>query len=178
MIDDEPLGLSELYPEEAQPILVRPIGVVVNDRHRGEGDFGITGSDVSQIQLYPEMERFMRGVEDESSLLVLWYFHQAGPIRSTFERGWDGKRVGPFASRTSDRLTPIAVTEVELIQVSGTTLTVRGLDAFDGSPVLDIKVAMASLERQPRTGRPGDEPAGDEPADDEPADDEPAGGGR
>ena len=67
--------------------------------------------------------------------------------RSVFTRGFDGKRVGPFASRTSDRLTPIGVTEVELLEVNGTTLVVRNLDAFNGTPVLDIKVSMASLKR-------------------------------
>ena len=37
--------------------------------------------------------------------------------------------------------------EVELLEVKGTTLIVRGLDAFNGTPVLDIKVSMASLKR-------------------------------
>ena len=52
-----------------------------------------------------------------------------------------------FASHTSDRLTPIGTTEVELLEVRGTVLVVRNLDAFNGTPVLDIKVSMASLQR-------------------------------
>jgi len=36
---------------------------------------------------------------------------------------------------------------VELLEVRGTTLIVRNLDAFNGTPVLDIKVSMASLKR-------------------------------
>ena len=147
MIDGEPVPLTALYPSDAKPITIRPIGYVVNDRERGSGNFGITGGDVSEIHLYPGMARFMKDLEDETSLVILWHFHKARPIQSTFARGWDGKRVGPFASRTSDRLTPIGVTEVELLEVKGTTLVVRNLDAFNGTPVLDIKVSMASLKR-------------------------------
>jgi tRNA (Thr-GGU) A37 N-methylase len=148
LIDGEPVPLKSLYPEDAKPITIRPIGYVVNDKYRGEGGFGITGGDISEIRLYPGMARFMKGLEDESSLLILWHFHQARPVRSVFARGYDGKEVGPFASRTPDRLTPVGVTEVELLEVKGTTLVVRNLDAFNGTPVLDIKVSMASLRRR------------------------------
>lgn len=144
-IDGEPVALGELYPATCRPFTVRPIGVVVNDRHPGEGDFGITGGDVSEIHLYPGMARFMRGLEDETSLLILWQFDRPGPIRSVFVRGWDGKEVGPFASRTCNRPTPIGATVVDLLEVDGTRLVVRGLDAYDRTPVLDIKVSMKSL---------------------------------
>ena len=148
LIDGEPVPLKSLYPDDAKPITIRPIGYVVNDKYRGEGDFDTTGGDISEIHLYPGMARFMKGLEDESSLLILWHFHEARPVRSVFARGYDGKQVGPFASRTPDRLTPIGVTEVELVEVKGTTLVVRNLDAFNGTPVLDIKVSMASLRRR------------------------------
>lgn len=156
MIDGEPVSLTALYPDGANPILMRPIGYVVNDKERGAGGFGITGGDISEIHLYPGMARFMKGLEDETSLLVLWHFHEARPIRSVFHRGYDGKHVGPFASRTPDRLTPIGVTEVELLEVKGTTLIVRGLDAFNGTPVLDIKVSLASLKRSREHRAPGE----------------------
>jgi tRNA-Thr(GGU) m(6)t(6)A37 methyltransferase TsaA len=152
-IDGQDLPLSELYPDNVQPITIRPIGVVVNDKHPGPADFGITGGDISEIRLYPGMARFMKGLEDESSLLILWHFHKAEPIKSVFARGWDGKRVGPFASRTPNRPTPIGATVVDLLEVKGTTLIVRGLDAYNGTPVLDIKVAMKSLRRHPRSQR-------------------------
>ena len=146
MIDGEPVPLTNLYADDATPIVIRPIGHVVSDKEHGPDDTGITGGDISEIHLYPGMARFMKGLEDETSLLILWHFHKARPIRSVFARGFDRKLVGPFASRTPDRLTPIGVTEVELLEIKGTTLVVRNLDAFNGTPVLDIKVSMASLK--------------------------------
>ncbi|MCD6364644.1 MAG: SAM-dependent methyltransferase, partial [Planctomycetes bacterium] len=90
--------------------------------------------------------RFMKGLADETHLTIVWQFHQAKPVRSVFHRGWDHKLVGVFASRSPNRLTPIAVTDVELVGIDGTTLTVRGLEAVNGTPVLDIKVATKSLK--------------------------------
>ena len=145
-IDGQPVCATCLYGD-VEPFRIWPIGVVVNDKARAEDrDFGTTGGDVSEIRLCPSMARFMKGIEDETHLTILWYPHKARALKSVFARGWDGKKVGPFASRTPDRLTPIAVSEVELLAVNGTTLTVRGLEAIDGTPVLDAKVSMKSLE--------------------------------
>jgi tRNA (Thr-GGU) A37 N-methylase len=47
--------------------------------------------------------------------------------------------MGAFAVRTNLRPNPIGLTVVELLKVEGNVLEVRGLDAFDGTPVLDIK---------------------------------------
>jgi tRNA-Thr(GGU) m(6)t(6)A37 methyltransferase TsaA len=47
--------------------------------------------------------------------------------------------LGIFATRTMTRPNPVGLTLVELVKVEGNVLTVRGLDAFDGTPILDIK---------------------------------------
>ncbi len=146
-IDGHTVCLNCLY-DAVEPISFRPIGFVANDKRRRAVGFGTTGGDISEIRLLPYMQHFMKGIEDESRLLILWHIHQARDIKTVFRRGWDGKRVGPFASRTPDRLTPIGVTEVELLRVEGATLVVRGLDAVDGTPVLDIKVAVSSLKKR------------------------------
>jgi tRNA (adenine37-N6)-methyltransferase len=144
-VDGKPICLKCLYGD-AKPLTIRPIGYVVNDKKRSSKGFGTTGSDISTIRLFSGIARFMKGLAEESHLTVLWQLHQAKPVRTVFSRGWDSKQVGPFASRTPDRLTPIAVTNVELIKVAGTELIVRGLDAINGTPVLDIKVALQSLK--------------------------------
>ncbi len=133
---------------QVEPIEIRPIGIVVNDKKRAKSGFATSGSNISEIRLHPGQERFMKAITDETHLTIIWNLHQSRPVKTAFHRGWDGKEVGPFASRTPDRLTPIAVTDVELIEVRGTTLIVRGLDAIDGTPVLDIKVSRKSLKRR------------------------------
>jgi tRNA (Thr-GGU) A37 N-methylase len=52
----------------------------------------------------------------------------------------DGKKVGVFASRSPDRLSRIGIQDVRLVRIEGTTLVVEGMDAINGTPVLDIKL--------------------------------------
>jgi len=145
-VDDKPICLNCLYGS-VDPVGIRPIGLVVNRKKRAKDGLHLVGGGLSEIRLSPGMARFMKGLADETHLTIIWQLHEAGPVKSVFRRGWDGKRVGPFASRTPNRPTPIAVTDVELLGIAGTTLTVRGLDAVNGTPVLDVKVAMESLRR-------------------------------
>ncbi|MGC9454896.1 MAG: TrmO family methyltransferase domain-containing protein [Phycisphaerae bacterium] len=149
IIDGETVCLRCLHGD-AEPVVIYPIGVVHNDKTRRPDGFGTSGGDVSEIRLYCGQKRFLKGLADESKLTVVWQLHRRQDIRSEFHRGWDGKHVGVFASRTPDRVTPIAVTDVDLLEVRDDTLVVRGLDAIDGTPVLDIKVAPASLRQTPR----------------------------
>ena len=145
-VDDQKICTDCLFGG-MKPIEIWPIGVVKNDKHLIDSDFGTTGSDISKITLVPNMIQFMKGLSDETHLTVIWYIHQSKPIKSVFKRGWDGKEVGMFASRTPHRLNPIGVSEVELLKVEGPTLTVKGLDAIDGTPIIDIKVGMESLKQ-------------------------------
>jgi tRNA (Thr-GGU) A37 N-methylase/glycosyltransferase involved in cell wall biosynthesis len=145
-VDGKPVCTGCLYGD-SEPLCFHPIGIVVNDKSRKEGAMGTTGGDTSEIHLFPGMERFMKGVDEETHLTVLWHAHLGRPLKTEFSRGYDGKRVGPFAARTPDRPTPIGVSDVELLEVRGTVLRVRGLDAVNGTPVLDIKVAQESLKR-------------------------------
>lgn len=132
---------------DAEPLVIYPIGVVRNDKARRPDGFAASGGDVSEIRLYPGQKRFLKGLADETELTIVWQFHRQRDIRSEFRRGWDRKHVGVFASRTPDRLTPIAVSDVELLEIRDITLVVRGLEAVNGTPVLDIKVAPGSLRR-------------------------------
>lgn len=127
---------------DAKPFLIYPIGVVRNNLQRNPGGFGVRGEGISRIELAPGQKRFMHKLEDEKSVTIIYYFHKAGPVKSVFKRGLEGKEVGVFASRTPDRLSRIAVRNVRLVKIEGTTLYVENLDAIDGSPVLDIKLGQ------------------------------------
>jgi len=130
---------------DVSPFSIYPIGVVRNQLERAQSDFGLTGKNrTSRIELVASQKQFMYRLEDERMLTVVYYLHRTRPVRSVFPRGWDGKEVGVFASRTPDRLSCIAVQDVRLLKIEGTTLFVEGLDAIDGSPVLDIKMCWHS----------------------------------
>jgi formylmethanofuran dehydrogenase subunit E len=84
-------------------------------------------------------------LEDEKYITVVYYLHKSRPIRSVFRRGLDGKKTGVFATRTPDRLSKLGIQDVMLKKVEKTTLYVEGLDAINGTPVLDIKLMWSKI---------------------------------
>ncbi len=89
----------------------------------------------------------------------MFFLHQIGafdPAKHLLRkpRGMEQlHEVGVFAQRTKYRPNPIGVTAVELRGITGNVLAVRGLDALDGTPVLDIKPYIPAFDRiaEPRT---------------------------
>ncbi len=122
-------------------IFLDPIGRVKTD---SVGDEVKDKSRISQIILRDELVEALEGVDGFSHLFVLFWLSQVSSqqrkMLKVHPRGrMDMPLVGVFASRTNLRPNPIGLTLVELLKVDGKTLTVRGLDAFDGTPILDIK---------------------------------------
>ncbi len=98
---------------------------------------------VAEIVVREGLVTALEGIEDWSHLVILfWMDRMAGkPVRLTTHphRRDDVPEVGLFATRTRARPNPIGLAIVELLKCEGNVLTVKGLDAYDGSPVLDIK---------------------------------------
>ena len=131
---------------DISPVKIYPIGFVANKQNRDNSNFGLSGkSRTSRIELFPSQKQFMYKLEDEYNLTIVYYLHKARPVSARFKRGLDGKEVGVFASRTPDRLSRIGIQDVRLVKVEGTTLVVKGLDAINGTPVLDIKMKRKIL---------------------------------
>ena len=99
---------------------------------------------VSRIVFREELTEALEGVEEFSHLFVLFWLHEIsdeGRKRmKVHPRGRaDMPLLGIFATRTPHRPNPIGLTRVKLLKTEGNVLTVQGLDAYDGTPVLDIK---------------------------------------
>jgi tRNA-Thr(GGU) m(6)t(6)A37 methyltransferase TsaA len=117
-----------------------PIGIVRN-AFMGQVPEGWETA-LSQIVIDQKWAPALEGVEEFSHLCILfWLHHIEGEIALHVhpENRVDLPAVGLFATRTPCRPNPIGLQVVELISREGNVLTVRGLDALDGSPVLDIK---------------------------------------
>ena len=98
----------------------------------------------SEIVFQPELETALAGITDYSHLHVLFWLHEISEKkRQTLKVHPRGRAdlplVGVFGVRTNFRPNPIGLTLVELVKVEGNVLTVRGLDAFNGTPILDVK---------------------------------------
>ena len=145
-VDKTYICLKCMYGD-IKPVEIYPIGIVRNNSQRELTQFGVQGDGaLSRIELISSQKPFMYKLDEEKYLTIIYYLHKTRRIKSVFNRGFDGKKVGVFASRTPDRLSKIAIQDVRLIKVKGTTLYVEGLDAIDGSPVLDIKMKLSSFD--------------------------------
>lgn len=113
---------------------------------------------VSKIIIDPKFARGLKDLEGFSHMYVLFLLHEAPKWRGNLmvhPRGrTDIKERGIFATRSPHRPNPIGLTLVKLLSRRGRTLTVRGLDAYDGTPVLDIKpYDEEDSTRRPRVPR-------------------------
>jgi tRNA-Thr(GGU) m(6)t(6)A37 methyltransferase TsaA len=128
---------------------VRPVGVVSSSRARPLDDDW--GEVAATITLVPPFETSsLVGLGEFSHIEVIFLFHAVDPdtvhTGSRHPRGNpDWPSVGIFAQRAKDRPNRLGLSTCELVEVRGDTLVVRGLDAIDGSPVLDIKPYMAEF---------------------------------
>ncbi len=139
-IDEKPICITCLYGD-IEPVTIYPIGFVKNDQQRAVKGFGLKKKDkTSKIELLESQKPFMYKLEDEKMLTIIYYLHKSGSVKSVFNRGIDGKKTGVFASRTPNRLSCLAIQNVYLKKIENMILWVEGLDAIDGSPVLDIKM--------------------------------------
>jgi tRNA-Thr(GGU) m(6)t(6)A37 methyltransferase TsaA len=95
----------------------------------------------------PEYCKGLAKLDMYRRVLILYWFHERDDEkhRDTLQvvprRHGETELRGVFASRSPSRPNPIGLTEVELLRLEGCTLMVRGLDAFKGSPIVDIKPA-------------------------------------
>ena len=124
-------------------LALRPIGVVRSpyatplDAPR-QGEFARVEA---TIEVAPEYEAGLAGIDAGAQLLVVWWAHLAD--RALLVRpGSDGV----FSMRTPHRPNPICLSDVRVARREGRRLVVTGLEATEGTPVLDIKSARAEYD--------------------------------
>ncbi|MGY3190196.1 tRNA (N6-threonylcarbamoyladenosine(37)-N6)-methyltransferase TrmO [Lysinibacillus sp. TE18511] len=125
---------------------IKPIAAVSNSRKMIEDDNW--GGIISTIELTKDMqESSLKGIDDFSHLEIIFYFDKVSDEKIQYEarhprNNKDYPEVGIFAQRGKNRPNKIGVTVVELLELKDRTLIVKGLDAIDGTPIIDIKPVM------------------------------------
>ncbi len=149
-------------------MMLKPIGVVRSDIKEPSlvahsGDLNWEGKErpsshstqnVSEIVIAPEYDGILDGIEEFSHLLVLYWAHkvdaQGRSLTKVHPMGRkDMPLVGVFATCSPARPNPVLAIAVRLLARNGCTLQVEGLDAVDGSPVVDIKPYLPSYYAVP-----------------------------
>ena len=132
-------------------IVMTPIGVVRNEAE--ERKDVSWGDDISSSVLDEQYAPGLEGLDGFSHAIILFYLEQAKFDREKHLQRRPRNRddmplAGIFAQRGKDRPNRIGITSVKIVSVSEGSLVVKGLDAVDGTPVLDIKPYYPAYDKR------------------------------
>jgi tRNA (adenine37-N6)-methyltransferase len=110
----------------------------IRERHR------MIKTHISELLILPELTDVLLGIEEFSHIVVLYWAHLVPPRRRSLQQVHPMGRKdlplkGIFATRSPSRPNPVLVSTVRLLAREGNVLRVLGLEALDGSPIVDIK---------------------------------------
>jgi len=140
---------------EPTPINLHPIGAVRNaiGTPRPYGWMQVE----SRIEIAEAYGEGLVGIEGFSHVIVVCWLHMVPPdlrTPATEPVGPGEPAVGAFASRRQARPNPLGVSVVPLVRLDSDALVVRGLDAVNGTPVLDIKPYLPPYDSVPNARMP------------------------
>jgi tRNA-Thr(GGU) m(6)t(6)A37 methyltransferase TsaA len=126
-----------------KPIVLHPIGYVKNDITQTPSQRNWQLELISDLVIDHKWIEGLEGLEEYSHIIILFWFHKVKDNEVILKihpmHRMDLPVTGFFATRTYNRPNRIGETVVKLIERRGNIVRVKGLDALDGTPVLDIK---------------------------------------
>ena len=131
------------------PISYRPIGTI-HSPFTAEAGMPIQGefSDASgTIELDEEYVDGLRDLEGFSHIIIVYHFDRSEGYDLETEPYLEDEPRGLFATRAPRRPNPIGLSIVEVTDVSGSTISVEGIDVLDGTPLLDLKPYVPTFDR-------------------------------
>lgn len=128
-------------------IVYKPIGFVMGSFSEPDDPERIRASE-SLLVLDEKYIAALDGIEDFRYLVVIYHIHRSPGYKAKVHPRGDRSlpERGVFLTRSPCRPNPIGMTLVEVLEVNGNRIKVRGLDALDKTPILDIKPYEASFD--------------------------------
>lgn len=130
-----------------------PVGIIYSPyRDRGDAPRQGAGSDIiSTVEVFPEYAAALGSMEGISHIWVLYWMDRAERDLLTVRRPEWSTDKPVFSVRSPARPNPVALSIGKVLAVEGLRVTVTGLEAFDGSPVIDIKPYIRELDCIPES---------------------------
>jgi tRNA-Thr(GGU) m(6)t(6)A37 methyltransferase TsaA len=120
---------------------------VVHSPYKTTADSPFQGNDkISKIEISKKYEGGLKDIEGFTHLHVFYWLHKSKGFSLLVTTPWDTISHGLFTTRSPHRPNPIGHAVVELVEQKDNILSVRGLDAIEGTPVMDIKPYIKKLD--------------------------------
>jgi len=123
---------------------------------------GVVGKSgkTSIVKVFPKFCAGLQDLDKYSHAIILYWFHlrdnrgERRVLKVTPKRHPGAPQVGVFASRSPSRPNPIGMCVAKIVRVKNCTLSVEGLDAVEGTPVVDIKPYLPRSDSFPHARAP------------------------
>nr|HDO81484.1 tRNA (N6-threonylcarbamoyladenosine(37)-N6)-methyltransferase TrmO [Candidatus Bathyarchaeota archaeon] len=122
------------------------------------GQVKVINEEEAEVVINNELQEALDGIEGFSHVFVIYYMHKVADKKVPMKVHPRGNSrlplVGVLSTRSPLRPNCIGLTVVELLERKRNVLKVRGLDALDGSPILDVKPYIPELDSVPKAKIP------------------------
>jgi len=149
-VDQDAAPLSN-QPSLQEPMAIEyhPIGEFITELSPETGaprQGALTPENKGIIRVDPEYREALRDLNSCSHIIVLYHMHLSKRWNTLVRPPGSEKEMGLFATRSPNRPNSIGFAVVKLDRVEGLDIHVSGVDAYNGTPVLDIKPWIPSLD--------------------------------
>ena len=125
---------------------LKPIGIIhspFKDRKRCPPQ---GREEVCRIEIFEQYAEGLKDIDGFSHLILFYWLHCSKNYSLLVKTPWDSKPHGVFATRSPNRPNALGFSVVELIERDGNKLKVKGLDALEGTPLIDIKPYLSEID--------------------------------
>jgi tRNA-Thr(GGU) m(6)t(6)A37 methyltransferase TsaA len=125
---------------------LKPIGII-HSLYKNRKESPPQGrEEICWIEVSEQYAEGLKDIDGFSHLILFYWLHCSKDYSLLVKTPWDSKPHGVFASRSPNRPNALGFSVVELIEREGNKLKVKGLDALEGTPLIDIKPYLAEID--------------------------------
>jgi formylmethanofuran dehydrogenase subunit E len=125
---------------------LNPIGVI-HSSYRDRRECPPQGrEEICEIEIFEQYAEGLKDIDGFSHVILIYWLHKSKEFSLLVKTPWDSVPHGVFATRSPDRPNPIGYSVVELIEINENGLKIKGLDALEGTPVIDIKPYLPEID--------------------------------
>lgn len=125
---------------------LKPIGMI-HSPYKSKEECPPQGKEeVCWIEIFEQYAEGLKDIDGFSHLILLYWLHQSQDFNLLVQTPWDSEPHGVFATRSPNRPNALGFSVVELIERDRNRLKVKGLDALEGTPLIDIKPYLPEID--------------------------------
>ena len=125
---------------------LKPIGIIHSPYKNRKESPPQGREEICWIEVFDQYAEGLKDIDGFSHLILFYWFHCSKDYSLLVKTPWDSKRHGVFATRSPNRPNALGFSVVELIERERNKLKVKGLDVFEGTPLLDIKPYLPEID--------------------------------